>query len=259
MKSPFPGMDPFIEGSPYWADFHGHLVEALYQQIADTIPERYFVRNDTRNYIQMADDEEKDEHPFYPDVAAHDSNPPRGRDRRSGGEGPVEVRAFIADEHRERFVEVYEVDVNEPRLVTVVEVLSPTNKRPGEGRDLYLRKRQSLMLGYVNLIEIDLLRGGQRMPMLDPWPDSPYVLMVARRDTNHRCKVWRGHSDRPLPSLPVPLASPDPDLRIDLQPMVDAIGRRARYADLFDYSKPAAGLSPEEYALAAASLKPRRR
>src|SRR3712207_9248145 len=83
------------------------------------------------------------------------------------------MRAFIEEEHREAFVEIYE-GTPERRLVTCIEVLSPSNKRPGTpGWDLYLRKRQSLMLGGVHLVEIDLLRGGQRLPMLDPWPDCP--------------------------------------------------------------------------------------
>lgn len=77
------------------------------------------------------------------------------------------MRAFIEEEFRENFVEIYESAPNQ-RLVACIELLSPANKRPrSKGRKLYLRKRQSLMLGDVNLIEIDLLRGGERMPMLD--------------------------------------------------------------------------------------------
>ena len=86
--------------------------------------------------------------------------------------------------------------------MTTIEVLSPSNKRPGtEGWELYQRKRQSLLLGNVSLVEIDLLRGGQRMPMLDPWPDSPYTLLVARAKTQ-LCRVWRAHYRHPLPVFP---------------------------------------------------------
>jgi hypothetical protein len=97
------------------------------------------------------------------------------------------------------------------------------------------------MLGYVNLVEIDLLRGGRRMPMLDPWPDSPFTLLVARRARDHYCRVWPAHYLRRLPRIPVPLADPDADLRLDLQPMVDAIYQRSRYARSIDYSR---ALSP---------------
>ena len=127
-------------------------------------------------------------HPFLPDVSI---TAPGGRKKGSkkggtalaepaGDADPVTMRAFVQEEHRETFVEIYEASAGQ-RLVTSIEVLSPSNKRPGtEGWELYQRKRQSLLLGNVSLVEIDLLRGGQRMPMLDPWPDSPYTLLVAR-------------------------------------------------------------------------------
>jgi Protein of unknown function (DUF4058) len=124
------------------------------------------------------------------------------------------------------------------RLVTCLEILSPSNKRPGtEGWELYFRKRQSLLLGKAILVEIDLLRGGQRMPMLDPWPDSPYALLVARAKCG-LCRVWRAHFRQPLPSIPVPLAKPDPDIALEMQPMIDEIYRRFRYGRSIDYSRP---------------------
>src|SRR5208282_6135181 len=101
----------------------------------------------------------------------------------------VTMRAFIQEEHREAFIEIYEASPGQ-RLVTSIEVLSPSNKRRGaEGWDLYQRKRQSLLLGNVNLVEIDLLRSGQRMPMLDSWPNSPYTCLVARAKKYDRCQV----------------------------------------------------------------------
>src|SRR5205085_1359485 len=101
---------------------------------------------------------------------------------------------------------------------TCLEVLSPVNKRPNEpGWILYQRKRQGLMLGGINFVEIDLLRRGHRPPMEDEWPDSPYTLLVARANSEGHCKVWPAHYRRPLPVIPVPLARPDPDLTLDLQ------------------------------------------
>ena len=150
------------------------------------------------------------------------------------------MRALIQEEHREAFIEIYEANPDQ-RLVTSIEVLSPSNKRPGtEGWELYQRKRQSLLLGNVSLVEIDLLRGGQRMPMLDAWPDSPYTLLVARAHAD-LCRVWPAHYRRPLPRIPVPLAKPDPDIALDIQPMIDEIYDRFRYARSIDYRKP---LSP---------------
>src|SRR5437660_455617 len=90
------------------------------------------------------------------------------------------MQAFIDEHFRENFIEIYEGEP-EPRLVTCIEVLSPSNKRGGKkGWKLYLRKRNALLLGKANLVEIDLVRGGRRMPMVGKWPESPYYLLVAR-------------------------------------------------------------------------------
>jgi hypothetical protein len=139
------------------------------------------------------------------------------------------MRAFIAEEFREPCVEVYEADP-EPCLVTCIEVLSLANKRRGsEGWNLYHQKRQELLLGAANFIEIDLLRGGERMPMLDPWPNSPYTLLVCRRERAPYCRVWPAHFQRPLPNIPVPLASPEPDVTLNLQSLIEEIYTCSRY------------------------------
>ncbi|MGZ3487480.1 MAG: DUF4058 family protein [Isosphaeraceae bacterium] len=245
MKSPFPGMDPYIEACGLWGDFHSHLIEKIGEKLADVAPEHYLVRTGERSYVVLVESEAKKTYPFLPDVSM---TAPRGRKKPpkkgstalaepAGEAEPVTMRAFIQEEHREAFIEIYEASPGQ-RLVTCIEVLSPSNKRPGtEGWELYQRKRQSLLLGNVNLMEIDLLRGGQRMPMLDPWPDSPYTLLVARARAQ-LCRVWRAHYRRPLPLVPVPLAKPDSDIPLDLQPMIDEIYQRFRYLRSIDYSKP---------------------
>ena len=137
----------------------------------------------------LAGREGKESISFLPDVRVT-TEPTKPRKRGKAGPvavaepaieaGALTIQAFVAEEHRETFIEIYEDDP-ERRLVTCIEVLSPSNKRKkSKGRKLYLRKRQSLLLGAVNLVEIDLLRGGERMPMLGKWPDSPYTLLVCR-------------------------------------------------------------------------------
>jgi hypothetical protein len=241
MKSPFPGMDPYIEDCGLWGDFHFSLIAAISNVLAEVAPERYLVRIGERSYLVLLEEEGK----------AGDSVSPNVRVATSEEGGPETMRAFIEEEHREAFVEIYEA-TPEQRLVTSIEILSPSNKRAGStGWDLYLRKRQSLLLGGANLIEIDLLRGGERMPMLDPWPNSPYTLMVARAKKPQICKTWPAHFRRPLPRIPVPLVKPDPDLALDLQPMVDAIYQRSRYERSIDYTRP---LTPPLEAEASAWL-----
>src|SRR4029077_9143859 len=136
---------------------------------------------------------------------------------------PVLMQAFIAERFEETFVEIY-AEGEERILVTCIEVLSPSNKRRGtEGWQQYERKRQAMLLGRANFIEIDLLRGGDKMPMLTPWPDSPYTLLVSRAEDAPSCRVWLAPFQRSLPVIPVPLLAPDPDLTLDLQPLLDGI------------------------------------
>jgi hypothetical protein len=73
------------------------------------------------------------------------------------------------------------------------------------------------------------------MPMISAWPDSPYYLLVCRKEQAPRCTVWPAYSTRSLPQVPVPLAQPDPDVMLDIQPMIEAIFARSRYDQDIDY------------------------
>ena len=225
MKSPFPGMDPYIEDRGLWPDFHDDLIAEIKRALAARLPERYFAQMGERSYIVLA-----------------------GTDGMEGGgevvvaepaaNATITMRAFIDEHFRENFIEIYESDPD-LRLVTCIEVLSPANKRRGsEGWEQYLRKRNALLLGQASLVEIDLLRGGQRMPMIEPWPNSPYYLLVGRQSRVPYCRVQPVHFRQPLPEIPVPLASPDPDISLALQPLIDAVYERSRYGRRLDYTRP---------------------
>jgi hypothetical protein len=246
MKSPFPGMDPFIEAGGLWRDFHGHLIEKIFDAVSDVLPRGYLARTGKRSYLVLAESEEKVERHFEPDVSV---SAPRGRKATPAPAGqtpmtvageaePIALRAFIETEFAERFVDIYELEP-ERHLVTSIEVLSPSNKlRRSPGWKKYLRKRQALLLGKANLVEIDLLRGGDRLPMLDPLPGSPYYVLVARQEQAPMCRAWPASFDRPLPVVSIPLAKPDPDILLALQPLVEAVYARSRYGEDIDYSRP---------------------
>ena len=97
------------------------------------------------------------------------------------------------------------------------------------------------------------------MPMVDAWPDSPYYLLVCRTEQAPRCTVWPAHSIRPLPPIPIPLARPDADVMLDLQPLIEAIRDRSRYEKDIDYRVPLQPvLSDAETALLEEYLRPHR-
>jgi hypothetical protein len=247
-------MDPYIEACGLWEGFHYKLISEIERSLAASLPDRYFVEVGERSYIVLAGIDGKDASPFLPDVtvSSHSGALEAGGiavAEPATGADVITMRAFIDEHFREHFIEIYEAQP-ELRLVTSIEVLSPSNKRPGtEGWDLYLRKRQALMLRSANLVEIDLLRGGKRFPMADPWPDSPYYLLVCRQSRAPYCEVKRAFFRRPLPETPIPLAAPDPDVPLALQPMIDAIYARSKYDRRIDYTKPfTPPLSAEEEA-----------
>jgi hypothetical protein len=246
MKSPFPGMDPFVEDRGLWPDFHDDLIAEIKRSLAALLPERYFVQTGERAYVVLAGTDEKETKPTYPDVGIE--KPTRGQRALVSGAvavaeaganaGSITMRAFIDERFRENFIDIY-IAEPETRLVTCIEVLSPSNKQSGKkGWKLYLRKRNGLFLGKANLVEIDLLRNGRRMPMVEPWPQSPYYLLVGREGHVPYCRVWPAYFQKPLPEIPVPLASPDPDISLALQPMIEAVYERSRYGRRLDYSKP---------------------
>jgi hypothetical protein len=244
MPSPFPGMDPFIEACGLWEDFHPKLIAEIDRSLSAAVPEKYSVRLGERSYIALFGTEGKDFKPFLPDVGVTTSASESAVKHSSTAIAEtaeaeaVPMEAFVAMEFRETFIEIHEHDP-ERRLVTCIEVLSPSNKRRGsKGRKLYLRKRQALLLGTANLVELDLLRGGQRMPMMTPWPDSPYTLLVSREHRAPHCKVWPAHFRKPLPVIPIPLAPPDADVQLDLQLLVAAIYARSHYDRDLDYARP---------------------
>ena len=131
--------------------------------------------------------------------------------------------------------------------MTCIEVLSPSNKRPDtEGWQQYERKRQALLLGRANFIEIDLLRGGHKFPMLTPWPQSART-RSSLAEATMRPTVAFGRRDfrRRLPPIPVPLLNPDPDLTLDLQPMIESIYALGRYDEQLNYAAPLTPALPD--------------
>ncbi len=262
MTPPFHGMDPFIEAIDEWEDFHAKLIAGLEESIAPQLPARYFVKIGERFYVIVARADDA--------IAKSDVSVSRKRTSKrtapalvpslAVADAPVTMRARIDEMFRETFLEIRALP--DRALVTSIEVLSPTNKRPGtDGWKLYLRKRQGCLEDpHINFVEIDLLRGGQRMPMFDPWPDSPYYVLVNRQGEGTQCKVWPAHALKPLPVVPIPLERPDPDVPVDLQALVERIHARSRYDRQIDYAKgPQPALAPAEQDFLKKTLRARKR
>jgi hypothetical protein len=137
-----------------------------------------------------------------------------------------------ADVLRESFVKIRDRLTRE--VITVIELLSPTNKESGPDREQYLDKRGCVLISPTNLVEIDLLRGYDRMPIEDP-PVCDYMVMVSRYVERPRTGLWPVMVRERLPDVPIPLRNGDPDAMLDLQRLLNEVYDGAGY-DYYIYS-----------------------
>jgi hypothetical protein len=131
------------------------------------------------------------------------------------------------------------------QLVTVIELLSPSNKVRGDDREQYLAKRSQLLSSPVHFVEIDLLRGAPRLPLRN-MPECSYYAMVSRVEQRPRAGVWPVRLSERLPVIPVPVRAPDADARLDLQGVLHRVYDAARYQTYIYLTEPQPRLSPED-------------
>jgi hypothetical protein len=241
MPTPFPGMDPYIKEYGDWLDFHGRLIAYCCDFLNDRLPEGYAASLDTRLKLVHAEDDVVVGR-MRPDLGVHRDPQAAASSPRidGGGIATLEPRTLTLpvhfDEVRESAVQV--VRYPERRLVTHIELLSPANRRNPDRGD-YLAKRVALIHQQkVNMVEIDLLLAGDRLETVEPLPPGDYYAFVSRAQRVPEVDVYSWAVRRALPSIPIPLLPPDPDVPIDLALLVGQVYDRGRYDRLLPYGKP---------------------
>jgi hypothetical protein len=258
MKSPFPGMDPYLE--QHWLDVHARLVLYACDQLEDQLPGSLIARVEERVVFET---EESSDHWIYPDVRVFEASS-RSSAKAAALSRTSASEPFIVPYHSEPATETF-IQILDPksgnRLVTVIEVLSLANKLPGKGQRDYRRKQSELQEHRVNLVEIDLLRRGNRVLLL-PFTRIPrhvrttYQACVWRASKPDQCEVYRAPLRSPLPTIRIPLRSKDKDIRLDLQAIIDLAYRKGRYRASIDYDdSPDPPLPPTEAKWARAVVK----
>ena len=167
-------------------------------------------------------------------------------DPANGGNGPARPSTLVAPatvvlpavrREGQRYVKI--IDLRAHRVVTVIEVLSPTNKAAGEDRENYLVKRSEYLGSRINLVEIDLLRSGERMPWGDPSPPAAnYYVLISRVEEFPTAGVWPISIRESLPEIPIPLNPPDAEAQLFLQKCFNRAYDEGRYHLEIDYSQP---------------------
>lgn len=238
MPSPFPGMDPYLEGPTMWPDFHGAMLPAFRRQLAAQAPDPYYVKLHERRYTWTPSRTGRS------DVGQDLSIAEAGSGSRGSAVAVARATPGVELLQVAMPVEAREVslrirDRGSDDLVTVVELISPNNKTARHpGQLVYLRRRGGVLGRDANLVEVDLLRGGQRMPMQDPWPATHYTVMVSRMDRRPDCEVYGVRLQRRLPVVAIPLRPGQPDLQLDLQAAMNECYDDAGYGRMVRYCGP---------------------
>lgn len=241
MPSPFPGMDPYLEGY-LWPDMHQALASKMRQQLTPLVRPRYTVR--LAVYVVEDRSPESEIGIMYPDVevltSVHEpfvpTASPTGSPHRAQVPTPATLTLPVIASVEVQIVRVEIRDTADNRLVTCLEILSPVNKRePGLTR--YRHKRQRLYEAGVHVLELDLLRRGAR-PIVHPrLPSTSYLIALTRAQVGTTA-LWPLSIRDKLPLVPVPLQPPDEDVVLDLPDALFAVYDEAAYDLSIDYQQP---------------------
>jgi hypothetical protein len=236
MASPFPGMDPYLE--QHWGDVHHRLITYASDHLTKVLPRDLRARVEERVFVESPQDGQR---PIVPDVRVLE------RVQRKAEQSALATALvpaaplimLIDEEITQGYIEIRDASSGH-RVVTVIEILSPTNKVPGEGQAKYLQKRRELHDGHVSLVEIDLVRTGTR-----PLPVSVDNLPLLFRTTYHiwvrrgwdplRVEIYRASLRERLPVIRIPLRQTDTDVPLDLQALIEECYRNGNYEDDIDY------------------------
>jgi len=260
-------MDPYLEAPDIWPDFHDRLATVVSDQLNNVLPEPYYARLQMRPELgviigegaprRIVPDVVVMRHPAQPKAPA----PVQDRPRTETAE-PIVVPVRM-DPLRHHFVEIRDVSRGH-KLVTLIEIVSPSNKYPGPDRDAYEEKQRDVLHSDVNLIELDLLRAGERIlpyPLLREAVEQlgcDYLILVnralGRKQMVTDYELYPVNVTEPLPCIPVPLGYGDPDVPLDLQYVLNRVYDSGPYRRMIDYTQPPEPPLPDEQAAWADEL-----
>jgi hypothetical protein len=236
----FSGMDPYLEHPGLWPGVHNALIVYLRDQLQPLLRPKYIAALEERVYLEGPGRE------IIPDVWLRQRPIKRSEAAVAVADAPSdapEVLVLPGPEVHESYIEILDRETGQ-RIVTVIEVVSPSNKDTGPGRDSYLAKQREVRQSDANLVEIDLLRAGHSVVaaperlVQDRLGVHDYLVCVERGDERGRFEVYRRCVRDRLPTIRIPLAGDDPDVPLKLQDAIDQVYDRGSYRDRIDYTKP---------------------
>jgi hypothetical protein len=239
MPTPFPGMDPYLERAGVWEEVHTRLIVAIADALGPQVRPKYRVGVEQRTYLAVMTPDEYDL-VGKPDVlvaASRRQAPPVQAPAPAVGITPKVAQLPIPQEITERYLQVRDVITGE--VITVIELLSPTNKLTRAGRRQYARQRLQVLASATHFIEIDLLRAGEPFPfrVLDDEAQSDYRILVSRAQDRPQSAVYLFSIRDSIPDIPVPLQPGDVEPTLALNRLVHDVYDRAGYDLTVDYQQ----------------------
>jgi hypothetical protein len=206
-------MDPYLEDEALWPPFQRQLVACLYQLLLPGLVDRYRARIGQRRYT-------------------------------------VEQALFtsvVREEHTEDYIEIRHR--TDGRLITLLDVVSPTNKISKDGREAYLETRRTAREAGANAVEVDLVLQGQ--PTLeysrDGLPDWDYAVTVTRAAKPEMYEIYTATLQKRLPRYRLPLAPEDRDVVVDLHTAFTRCYDQGGFGGKINYQRdPATRLAAED-------------
>jgi len=236
-------MNPYLERETIWKDFHDSFLMTIRNRLVPQVKPNYIVKLGEYLFVHEPSAEER----FlvgHGDVSLSYANGIRpDSDGGIAVLSPTKIRIPSVDVEEHVYLEIR--DRERLDLVTIVELLSPSNKKPGADRDQYLAKRAILLRSEAHFVEIDLLRGWPKMPM-EPTHECDYCVTVSRVEGRPEASFWPLQLRSPLPRIPIPLHLPDADVSIDLQAILHETYDQAEYAYHLYRGTPNPPLCPDD-------------
>ena len=252
MPSPFPGMNPYLENPALWSGVHHWLINAIARSLGPQLRPKYIVAVEERIYETSGEESVLVGIPDDVVVQSSSTAPPLTQSNVAiapPATQPITVIIPMPETIRQGYLEVRKVGTEE--VITAIELLSPINKKSGTGRQKYETKRQKILGSFTNLIEIDLLRQGNPMPICSNGIHSHYRILVSRSDTRPKADLYVFNLQDVIPSFPIPLPSEEREPLLDLQKLLNEIYDLGSYDLRLDYNRePVPSLSKTDAAWA---------
>ena len=247
MPSPLPGMDPYMEHPRSWPNFHHRLITAIAVSLGPKLRPTYRVvveeaiyQTEGQNSVLVG----------IPDVAVQKTRRNQVQPGQESANAVTVAQPILVDLPmpavvRQGYLEIRDVATSE--VVTVMEVLSPTNKRPGEGRRTYEAKRQTVLASPTNLVEIDLLRQWPPIVKLPEQIRTHYRILVSASVDRPRASLYAFNLQEPIPAFPLPLREEELEPIVNLQGLLGEIYDQSGYDLVIDYAEePVPSLEKED-------------